>query len=399
MSTGLATPAPPAGSASAPRGPGFLRRNRTALLIGLAVVLVLVGVSWLNRNQAGTGGDLDPANPKPAGARAVAQVLGQHGVPVDIVRGRSAFDHATLDPATTVVVSDPDSLGKSTWNDLDARVRASGATLVVIGLSPAVLDGLSIPDADVSAGPDARVVPADCALAVDLFLGLSLTSDYPAPALPGAGCFGTGDGRLLVVDQEMRRWVLTAAHPVSNEEIDKGDNAAIVLRLLGQRDRVVWYVARVEDTAASDGIGVSRLLPRWLIPSLWMLGLAVLALLLVRARRLGPLVVEPIPVAIKALESTTALGRMYEKARDRGHAADLLVQGTIRRLHTSVGLAAGAGREDVVRAIAARTGRPLPAVAALLADRAGLSGTIRSDADLVTLAQNLHQLEEEVQNR
>lgn len=378
---------------------GFVRRNRVALLLGLGVLLVLLLVTWINRDQGGLGGSLDPQNPGPGGARAVAQVLVDEGVPVEIVRGRAELDTARLDASTTVVTANPEALGASTWDDLDQRVRDAGAVLVVVGLNPIVADGLGLGEEDLSLGPEESPIKASCDPAVDLMAGLSLTSEWQTTAVKGDGCFGTTSGRYLLVDRQQHRWVLTNPKPVSNEEIDRGDNAAIALRLFGQGARVVWYVAQVEDTAVSDGVGLSRLLPDWLVPALWLLGIATLALLLVSGRRLGPLVVEPVPVTIKALESTTALGRLYEQARDRPHAADLLVTGTARRLGPLLGLAENTPRTELVRATAERTAWSVAEVAALLPDRDAIKASVRSDTDLVALAQNLHRLEEEVRTR
>jgi hypothetical protein len=377
---------------------GWFRRHRSGLALGIAVVLVLLAVTWINRDQAGRGGALDPDNAGPDGARAVARVLAGHGVPVDIVRGRHAFDAATLDTTTTVVVTDPDQLGASTWSDLDDRVSGNGSALVVAGLSPAVVDGFGLTDAGIVEGPSGTV-PAECEPPLPWLDGLSLQVDGGAPASGGNGCFGPAGSRLLVNGTAAGHWLLTDPTPLTNAAVAHGDNAAVVLRLLGHGDRVVWYVASVDDTAVSDAIGVSRLVPGWVGPGLWLLGIAAVILLLVRGRRLGPLVVEPLPVAVKALESTTALGRLYERARDRAHAADLLVEGAARRLTTAVGLGDRASRTDLVEAVATRTGRPVSAVAGLLAPRDVLTTTIRRDTDLVELAQSLQQLEEEVRTR
>ncbi|MBO9522929.1 MAG: DUF4350 domain-containing protein [Nocardioidaceae bacterium] len=370
--------------------PGFLRRNRVAIAFALGVLLVLTLLAWLSRDDATRGGLLDPENAKPGGARAVAQVLGDHGVPVTVVRSKKALADAGLDDRTTVMVTGTEALGSSTWKDLDDRVSDAHALLVVGGLSLAVADGLGLSDQDVTGSPDQETVASQCSPGQSLVDGLTLTSDEPGPAVPGDGCFGDRHQRQLLIDHDRQRWVLTNPFPVTNDQIDRGDNAAVVLRLLGQRDRVVWYVPDANDTLVSDGIGISRLLPDWLVPSLWLLAVAVLALLLWRARRLGPLVTEPLPVTIKALESTTTLGRLYERARDRRHAAGLLVEGSVRRLTARLGLSPRATRAELVRAVAERTGRTEAEVGALFAL------DVRGDTDLVTLAQNLHRLENEV---
>jgi len=376
---------------TAPGLPGFVRRNRVALALGVAVFCTLLLVTWLGRGSASTGGYLDPQNASPDGARALAQVLGDHGVKVDVVRGSKAFEKAEVDPFTTVVVSNPQSLGRRTFAEVDDRIRTtSGSILVIAGLSPTVADGLGIGEKDLSTTTDRDRTPANCTPAQPLLDGLTLTTPGNTLGVPGNGCFGDRAGRLLRIDLGGRRWVLLDGTAMTNDAIDKDENAAVTLRLLGQRDKVVWYVADPDEVQAGEGTGISRLLPKWLVPSVWLVLIAAIALLLQRGRRLGPLVTEPMPVTIKALESTTALGRLYEKSRDRWHAAELLVDGTLGRLRRTLGSSPGASREDLVLAIATRTGRPLQQVADLL------DTVVRTDADLVALAQELTQLEEEV---
>ena len=62
----------------------------------------------------------------------------------------------------------------------------------------------------------------------------------------------------------------------------RADNAAVALRLLGQHDRLVWYVPSLDDLVGDDGVSLTTLLPDWLRPGLWLAALAVLALLLWR---------------------------------------------------------------------------------------------------------------------
>ena len=62
-----------------------LRRHRSTLLIGLALVAAVVVVVVL-----GAGGEtstpMDPDNPGPDGARALARVLDHEGVDVEVAR-------------------------------------------------------------------------------------------------------------------------------------------------------------------------------------------------------------------------------------------------------------------------------------------------------------------------
>ena len=122
----------------------------------------------------------------------------------------------------------------------------------------------------------------------------------------------------------------------------------------------------------------------------------MVAVVVWRARRLGALATEPLPVVVRAVETTRSLGRLYRRAGDRGHAA-------------AVAAAVGAG--DVRRAAAARLarrpGRPWcarsPAAPAGPRPRSPDCST-RPRAtrdrppteDLITLAQDLAELDREV---
>ena len=122
---------------------------------------------------------------------------------------------------------------------------------------------------------------------------------------------------------------------------------------------------------------------------------ALLGLVVWRARRLGPLVTEPLPVVVRAVESTQSRGRIYRRTGDRQHAAHVLVEATRRRLLETLRLPRDTATATLVAAVAARTGRDEPAVHALLtAPPAG--PTMTKDSRLVELGQSLLELENEV---
>ena len=75
--------------------------------------------------SAGRTADLDPANAEPNGARAVARVLAEQGVAVSVVRRAAVWESATVDRDTTVLVTSPENLGRSTARRV--AVRAAGA--------------------------------------------------------------------------------------------------------------------------------------------------------------------------------------------------------------------------------------------------------------------------------
>lgn len=356
-------------------------RRRVPLLIGAGILVVLVVVSVLTRDSATFANPLDPRNPGPDGAQAVARVLAAHSTPVDVVRGQDALLATPVDSRTTVVVTDPGDLGTSTLDRLREHTQRAGA-LVVAG--PAGLLG-DLFDLGTGGVADAEV-PAGCDGAL---LGDLVVRPRGATALSAGGCFGTGGGSLLV--RRGNVWLLSAPETLSNAHVLDADNAALALRLLGQHQRVLWYVADSADTAASDGVSISGLLPRWFIPALSLLLAALLTVLLWRARRLGPLVTEPLPVVVRAVESTQSRGRLYRRTGDRDHAAAVLTVATRRRLLEVLRLPRHTSTPTLAAAVAARTGRDPRAVHDLLT-----TSVVTKDTRLVELGQQLIDLENEV---
>jgi hypothetical protein len=362
-----------------------VRRHRSTLLLVAAIAVVVVIVAVV-QGGVRTADPLDPDNPGPDGSRALARVLVDQGVQVTVARGAAELDEAAVSGAT-VVVTQPGLLGESTASRLLARTV--GATRVVVaGAGPSATDLLGAPVAPSSVTRDEG---RDAACADPLVRDLRLVVDRSV-VYSGGGCF-TGTGGAALVDGPGNLVLLGAEEALTNDQVLRGDNAALALRLLGQDERLVWYVPDPADLAADDGVSAGTLLPDWIRPGLFLLVLVVLALVLWRGRRLGALAVEPLPVVVTAAETTRSQGRLYRRSGDRAHAAATLRRATRARLGERLALGSAVPPDDVVRAIAAHTGRADDAVGALLAPDAPAPAR---DTDLITLAGDLAALEEEV---
>jgi len=331
---------------------------------------------------AGPGTALDPDNPGPGGAQAVARVLEDQGVDLTVARDAEALE-ATEVADATVVVTSTELLGESTTDRLLDHTR--GAPLVLVDPAPGLVDLIGPFEAPSRVTQDGGWV-ADCS--DPMFADLTVEVDQ-ALAYPAAGCFRDEDGALVVQDGDVTLFGVSEA--LTNDQVLRADNAAAAVRLLGQHDRLVWYVPTIDDLPAGDGVSLETLLPRWIGPGLWLGALAAVALVVWRARRLGPLATEPLPVVVKAIETTQARGRLYRKARDRPHAAEALRQATRTRAATRLGLT---GPQDplLVSEVARHTGRDQAEVAALL----GPGTPPGTDQDLITLARGLAELDREV---
>ncbi len=130
---------------------GRWERHRTTVLIGagtLAALLVAVLLGTGNRTSASH----DPDNPGGTGAQAVARVLADEGVDVEVARSAAELEDAEVDAGTTVLVTSPDNLGRSTARRLLAH--AGAATVVVAGPGPGAVAALGIEVDGTTAVPD-----------------------------------------------------------------------------------------------------------------------------------------------------------------------------------------------------------------------------------------------------
>jgi hypothetical protein len=110
-----------------------------------------------------------------------------------------------------------------------------------------------------------------------------------------------------------------------------------------------------------------------------------------RGRRLGRLVTEPLPVVVRAVETTESRGRMYRRSRDRDRALSVLQLATRRRLASYLGLSVSSPTSSVAAAAAAVSGRTYHDVLDLLT-----SSSVADDSSLLERANTLAAIEKEV---
>lgn len=377
-----------------PSAPPWWRRWRGRLTLGVVVAVVL-GVAVLLTVSATTTNvsAYDPDNPEHNGAQALARVLAERGVHVDVARGEEELRRADPGLDTTIVVTNTSQLRPSTSRTL-RTVGQSAARLVLVRPSMAVVrevtptvavqDGFRLEDDLVAECdiPDVREGER---------LGRAQTG-YRSPTAEET-CFAE-DGYAVYLAVPLTTAstavLIGSTDVVTNDRVDEADNAAIALRTMGHTDRVIWYVPDLRDVAPTAQEQGTRFFPAWFGPALLLGLLALLAVMGWRGRRLGRLVTEPIPVVVRAIETTESRGRMYRKARDAPRAAAVLRDATRRRLAASLGLPGGTAPQ-LAAAVAAATSRPYDEIRWLLE---GPPPT--TDADLLTLATQLSALEKEV---
>jgi hypothetical protein len=148
---------------------------------------------------------------------------------------------------------------------LDERRPSPGETVVVVDGTRLTEDELAALDAQVRAG------------------GRAILAGSATRSLPGAA--GTGGVSRTRSVGRGAYVLIPDATPLRNRALGLGDNAARALTLAGPPARRVAFVESVHGYHDERGLSA---LPDAVITCLWLLGLAALAFLVLRGRRLGP---------------------------------------------------------------------------------------------------------------
>ena len=188
--------------------------------------------------------------------------------------------------------------------------------------------------------------------------------------------------------------VVNDASALQNQHILEGSNAGKAVRLLGSTRVLVWYTPSFVDTGATAPKTIADVTPPWVTPLIVLAGFTALAAALWRGRRFGPLVVEDLPVVVRASESLDGRARLYQRSDARLHALDALRMGAVGRLAKHVGLGPEADVSDVCAAVAAQLARDPAEVRGILVD-----GVPRDDKEFLELARGVAGLEASARTR
>jgi len=357
-----------------------------------AVIVSLIGI--LVGGSLSSSDPLDASNPGPAGAKALVEVLRQQGVTVEVTSSLAATEKAVSDPAsTTLFYFDPDAI-------LDTGQRTSAFALAdtVVAMNP-TFDQLADLAPDVA---QAGAVEGGAAASCDLRAASnadSITSDGFAFRYIGTDegvvqCFDNGDDAYSLVrvpDGERTVSVVGATAALSNDFVVDRGNAAFGLALLGENPTLVWYIPSVADLTTEAPPTLGELSPGWVLPATALVLLTALAAAVWRGRRFGPLVIENLPVTVRANETMQGRARLYEKSSARLRAIDSLRIGAVQRIAALCGLPRVATVDDVIASAAAVTRIDPREVRRVLLAQAPVS-----DRDLVRLSDDLLTLERSV---
>jgi hypothetical protein len=370
-----------------------------ALIALVVVAFVLIAIRPVEQTAY-----LDPDSATPQGSRALVAITRAQGTPVTVVRSVAAAAAAMRgNPDQTLVVVQSARLVQSELVTLSSLpgsqllIEPDGATLRMLapGITAAGGAGGSTSQPDCGL-PGARAA-GDIALpgGAERYLGApNMTSCYGG-VLTAESAHGTSIT------------VLGSGRPLTNQYLADDGDAALGMNLLQSHPSAVWLVPPLPKPGSGGHQSFFQLVPLSAKLVFLQLCLVVVAAALWRVRRLGPLVAEPLPVAVRSAEAVEGRARLYRSRRATAQAAAALRAASLERLTRLLGLSTGSaqasppgpfggpalppGAQEIVAAVSARTGLPQEQVGAAL-----FGGPPADDADLVRLAGFLDALERKV---
>ena len=354
----------------------------------LALVAIGVGLAALAPRTQGTY--LDPDSPAQQGTRALVEITRQHGTPVTVVHSAAAAAlRMTTDPNALLVIVRPERLVAS---DLTTLSGLPGDQLLVEPDDNA-LQRLA-PGVSMDGGADQTLAP-DCALPAATLAGSvgftnALTYDAPATA---TRCYSI-DGHPALVQIPVGGptvTVLGSGEPLTNARLAENGNASLGMNLLGSRPSVVWLMPGLPQPGTGGQKSFFQLVPFGTKLAVLQIFVAVILIALWRARRLGPVVAESLPVIVRSAEAVEGRARLYRSRRAHGRAADALRGGALERLKRLLGMPGSVGQRELLGALAARTNHDEAVIGYAL-----YGPPPADDAELVRLANFLDDLERQV---
>lgn len=341
------------------------------LLAAAIVVFVLL--------TAGSGGSDRPFSPRsvePDGAKGIVEVLEDLGADVRI-------GQPLPQPGDTAALMLEDRLRPDDRDELSRWISQGGVLVVADPFStylPTRVEPLPDEIANANCAIDALREVKQLELPPDAW---SLETDS-APA-----CFGSNAHAFVVATPVDNGAIVSVGSRqlFTNQWLDDADTAVLAVSLLApdpQASSVAFLGPSLVEFGDED---VDVLIATRVRNAILMLGVAFALYAIHRARRLGAVVHEPLPVHLHGSEVVLQAGLLSERAADPGGAAEALRSALLSRARGTLALHPGDSQAKIAEAIAHRLHRDGTEIQHVF------FSPVTTDAELLDVAQELTTIE------
>ena len=366
---------------------GLSRPQRALVSLSTVIVgirLLIAGLLTVSGGQGPGGPESSSFATAPTGLAAYADLLAAHGH--RIVQSRQRLDKASLDPSSTVVVIDPDTIDSRELSALRTFLSGGGRLLLGGRSASDAVAALVAPEPSWDAGATGPLLSV-AAPAEGVGIDSVETDGFGSWIHAGAGLpVLEGRKRAATIQAGVGRGTLIALADASllhNAHLAHRDNAAFALAIAGEDSRVVLF-----DEAAhgyGPAAGLRAIPPRWQLTMLILFG-AILSWMWAAGRRLGPPELDSRPLPPPRQLYVDSLAATLARTKDPDAAVRPIRQQIRARLSSRAVLAHDATAE-AIREAAIRQGLEPGDVAALLRP-------VQDDADVLAVGRMLATLEE-----
>lgn len=387
------------------------QRWRIPLAIVALIIVAGIMLAYLTPRPNLSNDYLNPADSSPIGSNALADILGERGITLTAVYSPAdalAAVRSSSRAPVTLVITSPDLLPQrqlvmlaGTRADLflvEPRSRA------LLALAPLVFVQNVNPSGIGPLRPNCRLRAAQLAGSADV-AGITYgSSDRGGPGGPPpgqhrvVGCYQQASFPALVRYSSGGQMItiMGSGAPLTNARLADAGNAALAINLLSTNPHVVWLTPAPPAGQSVPPSGAPTTQRPTLIGwAAWLvvlqLAIATVLAMIWRARRLGPLIAERLPVVVRASETVEGHARLYQSRRARDRAAQTLREAMLTRTLPALGLPKDAQADAVTEALTDRSRLSEYDVAQIVYGPA--PGT---DAELISLSSRLDDLEREV---
>lgn len=330
------------------------------------------------------GPPLDPRSDGPLGTSALVSLLQGLGADVELSVGLP-------DSQDDVALLLADRLDEDQTDEVLAWVRAGG-TLVVTdpssSLTPPTVGAVSpLEPEDLDRG----ICTLEALDGVEVVDG-GAAARYDT-GLADASCLGSRDFAFVVASAEGAGTVVAigGAAFATNDRLAEEDNAVLAAGLLAPEARTTVRFVDPPLPAGGGDKTLYELISDGVRRAGVQLGLAFVLYAAWRAIRFGRPVRETLPVEIAGSELVGATGRLLERGRSPGAAAEVLRERLRRALRARLGVTEQVDHEDLAQTVADRAGVDLPQARAAVGDH-----PVTTDDELVAVARAVASVHQEV---
>lgn len=361
-----------------------MRAARGWLVASVAAVVVVVLIAVASAGERNEGPPLDPTSTAPDGTKALIELLGTFGPPVDIREGMEAGSFGRGD----VLLVLENGLDEADYDRAEDAARRGARVVLAAGDGPAgpaiTVDPESVSDA------------GRCTIAwegVEAVQGFdaAFLADASGPAVDGV-CFADADTASVLRRQVGLGELYTVGGPApfTNRYLARHDNAVLATALLV--DGATVHLVRPRPFGTGDR-SLLDLLPDGFYRLMVQLGVALALFVWASAVRLGRPVREPLLLELPSTSFTDSVAQLYQRGGRRAVAAGWLRRRARRELLHRYQLPPDTGVEQLAAVLAAAAGHPEHAdrYAAVLRDQEP-----GSSEELLDVAASIDRLRREV---